>query len=71
MAISLPYPCRSGRRRCSRCFRADLRHKSGARVKVLSTNWQTVSLMTPQDGGYRAFITELHARMQPPEARRR
>jgi hypothetical protein len=45
-------------------FRADIRHKSGARLKILSTNWQTVSLMTPQDGGYRAFITELHARMQ-------
>ncbi len=45
-------------------FRADVRHKSGARIKILSTNWQTVSLMTPQDGGYRAFITELHARMQ-------
>ena len=45
-------------------FRADVRNKSGARIKILSTNWQTVSLMTPQDGGYRAFITELHARMQ-------
>jgi hypothetical protein len=45
-------------------FRADIRHKSGAHLKILSTNWQTVSLMTPQDGGYRAFITELHARMQ-------
>ena len=45
-------------------FRADIRHKSGARLKILSTNWQTVSLMTPQDGGYRAFITQLHARMQ-------
>src|SRR5436190_7054428 len=44
-------------------FRADIRHKSGARIKIMSTNWQTVSLMTPQDGGYRAFITELHARM--------
>jgi hypothetical protein len=44
-------------------FRADIRHKSGARLKILSTNWQTVSLMTPQDGGYRAFITQLHARM--------
>jgi hypothetical protein len=45
-------------------FRADVRHKSGARLKILSTNWQTVSLMTPQDGGYRAFIAELHGRMQ-------
>ena len=45
-------------------FRADIRHKSGARLKILSTNWQTVSLMTPQDGGYHTFITELHARMR-------
>jgi len=45
-------------------FRADIKHKSGARLKILSTNWQTVSLMTAQDGGYRSFITELHARMQ-------
>lgn len=45
-------------------FRADIRNKSGRRIRIMSTNWQTVSLMTPQDGGYRAFITELHARMQ-------
>ena len=45
-------------------FRADIRDNSGARIKIMSTNWQTVSLMTPQDGGYRAFITELHARMR-------
>jgi hypothetical protein len=45
-------------------FRADVSNKSGARIKIMSTNWQTVSLMTPQDGGYRGFITELHARMR-------
>jgi hypothetical protein len=45
-------------------FRADIRNTSGARIAILSTNWQTVSLMTPQDNGYRAFITALHARMQ-------
>ena len=44
-------------------FRADIWHKDGGRIRVVSTNWQTVSLMTPQDNGYRAFITELHARM--------
>lgn len=44
-------------------FRADIRNKGGARIKIVSTNWQTVSLMTPQDNGYRAFITALHARM--------
>jgi hypothetical protein len=44
-------------------FRADIRHKDGGRIRIVSTNWQTVSLMTPQDNGYHAFITELHARM--------
>ena len=44
-------------------FRADIRHKDGGRIRVVSTNWQTVSLMTPQDNGYRAFIEGLHARM--------
>jgi hypothetical protein len=45
-------------------FRTEIWDKNGGRIRVVSTNWQTVSLMTPQDGGYRAFITELHARMQ-------
>jgi hypothetical protein len=44
-------------------FRADVRHKDGGRIRIVSTNWQTVSLMTPQDNGYRAFIENLHARM--------
>jgi hypothetical protein len=47
----------------SRRFRADIENVNGRRIAVLSTTWQTVSLMTPQDHGYRAFITELHRRM--------
>jgi len=47
----------------SRRFRADIENANGRRIAVLSTTWQTVSLMTPQDHGYRAFITELHRRM--------
>lgn len=47
----------------SRRFRADISHASGARLAVLSTTWQTVSLMKPQDHGYRAFIAGLHRRM--------
>ena len=35
----------------------------GGRVAILSTTWQTVTLMAPQDQGYRVFITELHRRM--------
>src|SRR5262249_11840851 len=44
-------------------FRTDIWHKDGSRIRIMSTNWQTVSLMTPQDNGYRAFIEGLHARM--------
>lgn len=48
----------------SRRFRADIAKAGGGRIAILSTTWQTVSLMTPQDQGFRAFITELHRRMQ-------
>jgi hypothetical protein len=44
-------------------FRADIDSAAGGRIAILSTSWQTASLMTPQDGDYRAFITQLHARM--------
>jgi hypothetical protein len=47
----------------SRRFRADISHGGGGRIRILSTTWQTVSLMTPQDHGYRAFMTALHRRM--------
>ena len=45
-------------------FRADIRHAGGGRLAILSTSWQTAALMAPQDLDYRAFITELHARMR-------
>ena len=47
----------------ARRFRADIERAGGGRIAILSTTWQTISLMTPQDQGYRAFITELHRRM--------
>jgi hypothetical protein len=47
----------------SRRFRADIESVSGQRIVILSTSWQTVALMAPQDNDYRAFITQLHARM--------
>jgi hypothetical protein len=46
-----------------RRFRADIVHVSGARIAVLSTTWTTVTLMAPQDRDYRAFITQLHRRL--------
>lgn len=48
----------------SRRFRADLKHVDGGRLRILSTSWQTVALMAPQDAAYRAFIVELHRRMR-------
>jgi hypothetical protein len=47
-----------------RRFRADIVHVSGARISVLSTTWTTVTLMAPQDRDYRAFIMELHRRLE-------
>jgi hypothetical protein len=47
-----------------RRFRADIERAGEGRIAILSTTWQTISLMTPQDEGYRAFITELHRRMR-------
>ena len=46
----------------SRRFRADV-ESDGQRIAILSTTWQTVTLMSPQDREYRDFITELHRRM--------
>jgi hypothetical protein len=48
----------------SRRFRADIDRAGGERIAILSTTWQTVSLMTPQDQDYRAFMIELHRRMK-------
>jgi hypothetical protein len=48
----------------SRRFRADIARVGGERIAILSTTWQTVALMTPQDQDYRAFVTELHRRMK-------
>jgi hypothetical protein len=45
-------------------FRADIRHVDGGRITILSTSWQTAALMAPQDDAFRAFLRELHARMQ-------
>ena len=46
----------------SRRFRADIGNAAGGRIAILSTSWQSATLMAPQDG-YRAFIIALHARM--------
>ena len=48
----------------SRRFRADIERVGEGRIAIISTTWQTVALMKPQDQDYRAFITELHRRMK-------
>lgn len=48
----------------SRRYRADVEHKSGQSLTILSTSWQTVALMAPQDRDYRAFIVQLHRRLR-------
>jgi len=48
----------------SRRFRADIESVNRQTMAILSTTWQTVALMAPQDRDYRAFITQLHQRMQ-------
>jgi hypothetical protein len=47
----------------ARRFRADIGNADGGRIAMLSTSWQSPALMAPQDQDYRAFITQLHARM--------
>jgi hypothetical protein len=47
----------------SRRFRCDIDHVNRQRLVVASTTWQTVTLMTPQDDPYRAFVLELHRRL--------
>ena len=48
----------------SRRFRADIENKNRQQIAILSTSWQTVALMMPQDQDYRAFITQLHERLE-------
>jgi hypothetical protein len=48
----------------SRRYRADIENVNRQRVTILSTSWQTVALMAPQDRDYRAFIGQLHQRME-------
>ncbi|MFB9265794.1 hypothetical protein ACFFWD_22005 [Bradyrhizobium erythrophlei] len=45
-------------------FRADIDNAKGGRIAILSTTWQTATLVAPQGNDYRDFIVELHHRMQ-------
>lgn len=41
-------------------FRADLRHKDGKNLTIISASWAGIVALTPQNDSYRAFIEELH-----------
>lgn len=47
----------------SRRFRADIASEGRGNILLLSTTWQTATLMAPQDKDYRDFIVQLHRRM--------
>ncbi len=53
----------------SRRFRADIEGANRQRIAILSTSWQTVALMAPQDKDYRGFIMQLHQRMEKAESK--
>lgn len=44
-------------------FRADLRHKDGRRLRIVSATWMGIMTLTPQNDSYSAFIEELHRRI--------
>lgn len=48
----------------SRRFRTDIWNERGERISILSTTWQTVALMEPQDNSYRQFVLALHGRLK-------
>ncbi|BAM88619.1 hypothetical protein S58_26130 [Bradyrhizobium oligotrophicum S58] len=44
-------------------FRADIVNRDGRGLRIISTSWQTATLMAPQSEAYRAFIIALHERL--------
>lgn len=52
----------------SRRFRADLVDEAGHKLRVLSTTWQTVALMAPQDEAYRASSSSCIGACKQPAA---
>jgi hypothetical protein len=44
-------------------FRADVRHRNGRKIRIVSASWAGIVALKPQNDGYRAFIEELHRRI--------
>lgn len=48
----------------ARRFRADVRHKDGKTLTLISATWASIALVTPQDEPYREFVGELHRHLR-------
>lgn len=48
----------------ARRFRADIRHKDGKVLTLISATWTSIALVAPQDEPYREFLGELHRRLR-------
>lgn len=44
-------------------FRADLQHRDGKKLTIVSASWAGIVALTPQNDSYRAFIEDLHRRI--------
>lgn len=44
-------------------FRADLQHKDGKKLTIVSASWAGIVALRPQNDSYRAFIEDLHRRI--------
>lgn len=44
-------------------FCADVRHKDGRRLRIVSATWAGIVTLTPQSDSYRAFLEDLHRRV--------
>jgi hypothetical protein len=44
-------------------FRADIRHRNGRKIRIISATWAGIVALTPQNDSYRAFIEALHQRL--------
>lgn len=44
-------------------YRADIQHKDGARIALLSVTWRGMLALSAQSADYRAFLLDLHRRL--------
>lgn len=44
-------------------YRADIRHRSGHNLSIMSATWQGIAVVAPQSRAYRDFLVELNRRV--------